>query len=85
MFIPLLQTQILTRKQVIRAVLEEQARQRRCNHFDHTLIAIKSMEHSSVSVDRARMIGFSNHERHLLETSFDFLESKVANRCSRYL
>mmetsp|Transcript_13045 Transcript_13045/g.19631 ORF Transcript_13045/g.19631 Transcript_13045/m.19631 type:complete len:226 (+) Transcript_13045:95-772(+) len=65
--------QILARKQVIRAVLDEQARQRRCNQFDYTLIAIKSIEHSRVSIERARMIGFTNH------ADIDLLETKSSN------
>ncbi|KAL7496209.1 hypothetical protein ACHAWT_009962 [Skeletonema menzelii] len=52
--------QILARKQVVRAVLDEQARQRLCNRVDKTLIAMTSMEYSRYSVERARMIGFSN-------------------------
>jgi heme exporter protein D len=72
-----LQAQILTRKQVIRAVLDEQTRQRRCNQFDYTLVAMKSIEHSRVSIERARMIGFTNHaDIYLLETkSSNYLES----------
>eukprot|EP00985_Skeletonema_marinoi_P025690 scaffold19110_cov89-Skeletonema_marinoi.AAC.2 len=42
--------QILTRKQVIRAVLDGQTRQRRCNQFDYTLVAMKSIEHSRTSI-----------------------------------
>lgn len=60
-----LQAQILARKQVVRAVLDEQARQRQCNRFDQTLIAMASMAYSRDSVGRARMIGFSNHERYM--------------------
>jgi hypothetical protein len=59
-----------TRKEAIKSVLEEQDRQRRCNHFDPMLIAKTSRQHSIISTERALKIGYTLHEnesRHLLD------------------
>ncbi len=45
-----------TRKEAIQSVLEEQDRQRRCNHFDPVLIAKTSRQHSMISTERARRL-----------------------------